>query len=178
LSGGPVYVCDCPGEQNSEIISKLMFADGSVPVFDRPALPTEETIMMDVFSGEGLAKITNVKKCGENIIGQIGLFNCDVTGKNVVEGVLRVDDVPEIAECENEVFAVYDVLKDVVYEMKHGDEMKVELSGLSAATYVVAPMINGEAVLGVKGKYAMAACVEERGGNVAAVEGELFVYKK
>lgn len=168
LSGGPVYVCDYPGEQNEELIKKLVLNDGRVPLFDRPALPTADTLMLDVLSGEGLAKMTNVKKCGDVLLAQIGVFNCDVSeGEKSVKSVIKVTDVPEFAEMydaeENAdmVFAVYDMKNDIIHEMRIDSELTVEMSGLNAAAYVVSPIVKDIAVLGVKGKYAMAACVDK-----------------
>ena len=176
ISGGPVYVCDYPNEQNDELLSKLAFPNGNVPVFDRPAIPTYDTLMVDTLNGHAPAKITNIKACGDVVLGTIGVFNC--TSDEKVGTVIRANDIPEFkdavkgdGESAEQRYALYDIETERVVEAGPDDEIKVELEGMSAKLYVVAPLINGKAVFGVKGMYGMAATVDTIKINTGDGEG-------
>ncbi len=94
LSGGPVYVSDRPGQQNFELLRKLVCADGSVLRADQPGLPTLDCLLADPCSEPVLLKIWN--RVGGAAV--VGVFNCHQAGGThgvaPLEGSVGPGDVP------------------------------------------------------------------------------------
>eukprot|EP00887_Chlorella_sp_A99_P005608 scaffold1.g5608.t1 len=72
VSGGPVYVSDCPGSHSFEVLRQLVLPDGSVLRAQLPGRPTRDSLFCDVLrDGTSLLKVWNMNAC----TGVVGVFN-------------------------------------------------------------------------------------------------------
>lgn len=63
ISGGPVYVSDCVGQHNFELLKKLVLPDGSILRCQHYALPTRDCLFEDpLHDGKTMLKIWNLNK--------------------------------------------------------------------------------------------------------------------
>ncbi|KAF4351306.1 hypothetical protein F8388_010860 [Cannabis sativa] len=77
LGGCAVYVSDKPGDQDFEILKKLVLPDGSVLRARYAGRPTRDCLFEDpVMDGKSLMKIWNLNK----LSGVVGVFNCQGAG--------------------------------------------------------------------------------------------------
>ncbi|CAO2826430.1 unnamed protein product [Amaranthus hypochondriacus] len=77
ISGGPIYVSDCVGQHNFELLKRLVLPDGSVLRCQHYALPTRDCLFEDpLHDGKTMLKIWNLNK----YTGVIGAFNCQGGG--------------------------------------------------------------------------------------------------
>ncbi len=91
LSGGPIYVSDHPGRQDFALLRRVALADGRVPAWDRPALPTEDIVLRDPLSEAVALKLHNRR----GPLGVLGLFYCrTVETAGPLVASWRADDVP------------------------------------------------------------------------------------
>ena len=51
VSGGPVYVSDCPGSHSFEVLRQLVLPDGSVLRASLPGRPTRDTLLRSASAG-------------------------------------------------------------------------------------------------------------------------------
>ncbi|KAK4492645.1 hypothetical protein RD792_003463 [Penstemon davidsonii] len=77
ICGGPVYVSDSLGGHDFDLLSKLVFPDGTIPKCVHFALPTRDCLFKNpLFDSKTILKIWNFNKYG----GVIGAFNCQGAG--------------------------------------------------------------------------------------------------
>ncbi|KAK4738028.1 hypothetical protein R3W88_001725 [Solanum pinnatisectum] len=77
ICGGPVYVSDSLGGHDFDLLTKLVYPDGTIPKCQYFALPTRDCIFKNpLFDGKTILKIWNFNKYG----GVIGAFNCQGAG--------------------------------------------------------------------------------------------------
>ncbi|KAL9228391.1 hypothetical protein vseg_003979 [Gypsophila vaccaria] len=77
VGGCAVYVSDKPGNQDFEILKKLVLPDGSILRARHAGRPTRDCLFKDpVMDGKSLFKIWNLNK----LSGIIGVFNCQGAG--------------------------------------------------------------------------------------------------
>lgn len=77
ISGGPIYVSDCVGQHNFELLKRLVLPDGSILRCQHYALPTRDCLFEDpLHDGKTMLKIWNLNK----YTGVIGAFNCQGGG--------------------------------------------------------------------------------------------------
>ncbi|KAG6500068.1 hypothetical protein ZIOFF_039882 [Zingiber officinale] len=82
ICGGPIYVSDAVGFHNFDLLKKLVFNDGSIPICLHYALPTRDCLFANpLFDQTTALKIWNLNKFG----GVIGAFNCQGCGWNPEE---------------------------------------------------------------------------------------------
>lgn len=77
ISGGPIYVSDCVGKHNFELLKRLVLPDGSIIRCQHYALPTGDCLFEDPLQdGKTMLKIWNLNR----YTGVIGAFNCQGGG--------------------------------------------------------------------------------------------------
>uniref|UniRef100_A0A3Q7EHL5 galactinol--sucrose galactosyltransferase n=1 Tax=Solanum lycopersicum TaxID=4081 RepID=A0A3Q7EHL5_SOLLC len=77
ICGGPVYVSDSLGGHDFDLLTKLVYPDGTIPKCQYFAHPTRDCIFKNpLFDGKTILKIWNFNKYG----GVIGAFNCQGAG--------------------------------------------------------------------------------------------------
>ena len=154
VSGGPVYVSDKPGEHDATLVSRLLDDAGRPLRSDSPATVAADGLFIDPCREDRLLKIVN--RNGD--AGVIALFHCRWDGDRE-EGATNVAgpiadrwsprDVPGLA---GDRFAAYAVNADEVTTLAADDSPSITLAPQSAEVVHVAPILDGIAILGVRGK--------------------------
>lgn len=147
ICGGPIYISDKPGEQNFELIRKLITSEGKALRCPQPALPTRDCLFSDANSQKHLLKIQN--KNGER--GVLGLFNChwNDNGGESVSGHYCVNDVEGL---RGERFALYSQQTDTVTVSKRDTQHSLSLEPLGWDIMTLAPIEQGVAIIGLTNK--------------------------
>lgn len=153
ISGGPVYVCDYPGKQDTDILRRLILSDGSLLCCSDVALPTEDSLFIDFTRAEKPLKIFN--RNGK--AGIIGLFNC-CTNDKTVRGSFKPSDIHGI---RGDYFAVYFYNSGALRVLNLDEECKIELSENEFELVTVVPIEYGFASIGLADKYNSSAAIRE-----------------
>jgi len=150
ISGGPIYVCDSPNKQNSEIINKLIDEDGLIYKADRAALPAQDCIFTDVENTQQALKITNIVKDS----GVLGLFNV-TDGADELITTYTANDIHDL---KGNKFVAYSFINQKVSLVNKTKKLtaKLDLTGFDIITF--APLKDITA-LGLKEKYLGIAAV-------------------
>ena len=145
VSGGPVYFTDTPGKENWKLLRKLVFSDGKILRPDHPCLPTRDVLFVDpmkegvplkVFTTAGPAGIVaafNVNKDGETVVGHVS--------------------PPDVHGLRGGRFVIYDHLRKKVHLVEKRGGIPVTLSEFECALYIISPVKDGFAPLGLIDKY-------------------------
>jgi raffinose synthase len=155
LSGGPVYVCDNPNQQNFSIISKLMVSGSKVLKFDGPAQPLEECLYVDAREESAALKILNWR----GSVAVLGLFNCK-KGEESVKAAYGPSSLPASTGGS---YAAYSQLDASVSLLGPKAVKEIELGAASWDLVTLSPVENGVAPLGLLEKYAGAAALQSWG---------------
>ncbi len=154
LSGGPVYVCDVPGKQNFELIRRFCDQSGTLLRPDRPALPSEDCLLVDVQHDHLPLKLTN--RSGE--CGLLGVFNCCDTEPDRFHAFYSPADIHDL---KGRTFAAYSFRNHSVKLMQRGESASVELGSEECDIITFAPLKNGTAAIGALDKYLPPAIFEK-----------------
>lgn len=152
ISGGPVYICDLPGKQDSALIHSIAYPDGRIPRFDRPVSITKDLLFTDIRNEKVLLKLTNVK--GAN--GTIGVFHCS-PDSGELSTTISPSEIPEFSE--ETMYVIYDVDDKNYCVAGLHDTIPVALGEMNAKIFVISPISEGFAAIGLEGKYSAAATV-------------------
>ncbi|KFK33108.1 hypothetical protein AALP_AA6G332100 [Arabis alpina] len=77
ISGGPIYISDCVGQHDFDLLKRLVLPNGSILRCEYYALPTRDRLFEDpLHDGKTMLKIWNLNK----YTGVIGVFNCQGGG--------------------------------------------------------------------------------------------------
>ncbi len=172
MSGGPVYVSDELGRSRPDVIMPVVFSDGRIIRLKGPALPTPDCLFEDAERNGRIFKIFN--RHGE--YGIVGAFNIDCNEKTVFGSISPADAMLDI---EKE-YAVYEWFTKKVSLLKGNDSVGLKLDGYdSFGLFVIAPVINGTAILGLRDKYMMPATFVMKNNVCTSLdEGILTVYSE
>jgi hypothetical protein len=168
FSGGPVYVSDRPGHHKPEVLWPLITAEGRILRADRPLLPTRDCLFQ--LQDPGLFKTFSLSRG----VGVLTVMNCaDVDS---VGGTLKPSDVEGLPGA---TFGLFDYFHRSVQILRRHDVLGVTLPRMGVALYYVAPLDEGEAVLGLLEKYNAPASVrsashDRHGWSVVLEEGGAF----
>lgn len=147
VSGGPVYVTDEPGKTVAEIVKPLAFIDGSLPLPDFPALPTEDVLMRDPYNEAVPLKIfTQVTVNGVGTYGIVAAFNIhkeDATVKGCV--------TPSDALLPQGNYSIYEYFSGELKEC----EARFELEPMSVKLFIIVPRKSWLEPIGLKDIYIM-----------------------
>lgn len=146
LSGGPVYICDKPGEQNFALLEQFADSNGNLLHVDDVALPSPDTLFSDPENEEIPLKIFN--RSHQNFL--LGFFNC-FRGKKAILCEYSPQDIYSI---KGEKFAVYSQKRGLLSSMKKEEKKHFTLSADDWDIFTFAPVYkNGFAAIGLSGKY-------------------------
>jgi len=147
LSGGPVYFTDTPGRENWDILRKLVFSDGRLAKPDCPALPTLDCLFVDPREEPVALKAWNTA----GGIGVIGCFNVyRGSGPRFVTTTISPSDIDDL---RGDSFALYDHFNDTLTIMNGRDSFPVAVEDRGVKLYIVSPLVNGFAPIGLADKY-------------------------
>jgi len=151
ISGGPVYICDYPGKQNTAILHRLITSNGTILCCDNPALPTEDCLFTDFTLAKKPLKLFN--KNGN--IGVLGFFHCCLEPVSV-EGSFCPTDVFGL---EGDFFAAYFFNKGIVTTLTRNEFYNISLAEGEFELVTLSSIQNGVAVFGLTEKYNSSAAV-------------------
>lgn len=174
VSGGPVYITDEPGKTVASIVKPLSFSDGSLPLPDHPALPTEDVLMRDPYNEPVPLKIfTRVTMDGIGTYGVAAAFNVN-RGDVPVKGSITPSDalLPEGR------YLIYEYFSGEIKE----ERMDYELEPMGVKLFIVAPYGSWLTPLGLRDVYIMPrgveyACVFEKEAALKLKEKGLLIAK-
>jgi len=145
ISGGPVYVTDDLGRERKELLMPLVFSDGRVLRVDAPALPTRDVLFIDPrFAPAPLKAFARVGNTGVVAAWNVNFLNLPVGG------------AVSPADCEGlkgERFAVYEHFSGKLITLSASGKSKISLRPFGVRLYVLAPIRNGFAAIGLVDKY-------------------------
>lgn len=154
ICGGPVYISDKPGEQNFELLRKLITRDRHALRCPQPALPTRDCLFVDAYAEPHLFKIQN----RNHATGVLGLFNChwDDEGGQSVAGSYAANDVDGL---QGERFALYHHSSGEMRVATPSESFDISLPPLGWELVTVAPIERGVAVFGLADKFNSSAAI-------------------
>ncbi len=171
ISGGPVYCSDNAETFDASVLRPLVSESGKVAKCLYDAVPSEDCLFLDNEEKRPL-KLFNATPCAY----VLGAFNCK---SERVEGDCALCDIDGLPQ---EKYAVYSDVRGFMGVKNHDDSLHVALNGFEAEVFTVSPVINGAAVVGLKGAYNPSGFVKDVCANgetltlVTADDGEYLVY--
>ncbi len=154
ISGGPVYVCDKPGEQDFDLLGKLTVSGGRVLRPDRPALPAGDSLFVDCRHAPRLLKATT--RCGP--CAMIGLFHCCQDGEDELSDVFRPDDVHDLPPGRK--LAAWLAEEGSLEVLAPSKVRAVVLPPAGFELVTISPITRGVAPLGLLDKFAGPGAIE------------------
>lgn len=134
ISGGPVYISDETGSTVYENLRPCINEDGSLPLMEHSALPTEDIIFEDCYRAGRLIKIWNEKNGNYALML---LARESVAGENV-----SLDCIPG-TDTETE-YMVYEYFTGTLVKMKGSGSFTVSLNPDEVRAFSVMPVKNGK----------------------------------
>lgn len=134
ISGGPIYLSDEIGGTDYENLRPCINEDGSLPVMEHSAIPTEDIIFEDCCESGRLIKIQNEK----NGNFALALF----TRKPVTGETVRLDCIRGIDAGKE--YMVYEYFSKEKVIMKGSDSFSVSLDPGRVLAYSVMPVKDGK----------------------------------
>ncbi len=170
ISGGPIYITDTPGMQNSDIIKALSYRDGRIIRADLPSRPTKDCLfqVQDSLPFKAFSY--------SNGVGLLGIWNA--ADADVVKGSFSPGDVHGISG----PVALYDYFNKKAISTNAAEIFPLELNRMEYRLYYVAPLQQGAAVFGLVNKYNAPKTVDKLRISADAVsftvpeEGNLAAY--
>jgi hypothetical protein len=164
LSGGPIYLTGDVAKQNWQLMRRLMLADGTVLRTDAPGLPTRDGLFVE--AGQVPVPLKGFARVGNS--GIIGAFNALEDG-GAVNGVVRARDVEGL---QGERFAVYEHFSERLVVADADQAIPMHLGPDTPALFVVVPIENGFAPIGLLDKYISPRTIRSQkiSGNRLTVE--------
>lgn len=142
LNNGPIYLTDNPGEQNFDLLNKIVFSDGRSIRSGSPLLPAKECLFQlqeaQLFKAFSRVRTT----------GLLALFN--LADAEQVTGRFKPADVEGL---KGDAFALYDYFSGQVQVAKRTQSIEVHLPRLGYQLQYVVPVKNGFAAFGLIDKY-------------------------
>jgi len=163
VNNGPIYLTDKPGEQNFDILNKIVFADGKSIRSSTSLLPSEDCL----FQLQEKKLFRAFSKCGTS--GLLLLFNAADT--NEVKGHFKPADVHGL---HGKTFAVYDYFSGDLRLAKQKDSFEVSLSRMGYSLQYIVPIENDFAPFGLVNKYNGPATIIAKKWNGKNAEVTLY----
>ena len=153
MSGGPVYISDKLDRSVREVIMPIVLADGRILRCDNAAVPTADCLLVDhEVSGRPLKVWNHIGDCGV-----IAAFNLDGEEKPV-HGTVSTDNLPF---ADNAEYVLWDWHTRRPVRLKKGEKQAFTLDGYDDfCLYLVLPIKNGFAPIGLLDKYMAPAAME------------------
>jgi hypothetical protein len=152
LNNGPIYLTDKPGQQNFDILNKLVYTDGRTIRAETALLPTEDCLfqVQEATLFKVYSKVKNT--------GLLALYNAADTDE--VSGSFRASDVHGLP---GQQFALYEYFSGELHLAKPDESFSTKLPRLGYQLHYVVPVISGFASFGLTNKYnALATIVSQK----------------
>ncbi|HTB22506.1 MAG TPA: Sip1-related alpha-galactosidase [bacterium] len=152
LSGGPVYFTDRPGEEQWDLLWKLVTADGRLLRADQPALPTRDSMFWEPL--ERPQPLKCFTRMGD--AGAIGLFNVYRANESI-SASLKPSDVEGI---QGRRFLDYEHFSGRAVVLERDEAMTTRLDVDGKELHLLVPMEEGFAAAGLLDKFLAPRAVE------------------
>jgi hypothetical protein len=163
LNNGPIYLTDKPGQQNFDLLKRIVFADGKSIRAHTSLLPTEDCL----FQVQEAQLFKTYTRVGST--GLLGLFNA--ADAEEVKGIFRPGDVVGL---QGEQFALYDYFSGRVQLAGRNDSFPVQLERMGYQLHYVVPVRQGFASFGLINKYNAPATITREKWRANQVEIGLY----
>ena len=165
VSGGPIYFTDKPGREDWGLLRKLITADGRLLRADQPALPTRDMLFSDPM--EKALPLKAFTKAGPGGAGAVAAFNV-FRGHEGIRGSVSSADVEGLAgkDC-----LLYEHFSGKALLLKAGAALSFELEPGGKQLFLLSPIEDGFAALGLLDKFSSLKAVE----SVQRQEAEIRV---
>ncbi len=171
MSGGPIYVSDKLDRSIREVIMPTTFSDGRIIRLKDHCLPTEDCMFEDAENNGKIFKVFNT----HNDAGILTAFNLDKDEKPV-SGTVSPDDIYGIKKGE---YLLYNWFSGDYQVISSGEKIDLTLENYDDfRLFLLVPIKNNKAVIGLKEKYMMPATYKKVKGGIQALDaGTLLVYE-
>ncbi len=148
VSGGPVYFSDRIGDTDRAAVLPLIAKDGRLLRMDRAAKPSPDSLFADP-TKDGLIKMTNTATCGLDGLsgGAVAVYNLS---KKAGSGTVSAGDVYDLPAGE---YYCYDWNAGKGRLLREGESLPVSLEADGFALYLLIPVQDGRALVGLTEKY-------------------------
>lgn len=163
INNGPIYLTDKPGEQNFDILNRIVFSDGKSIRAGTSLLPAADCLfqVQDSKLFKAFSKVRNT--------GLLLLLNA--TDTNEVTGIFKPSDVYGLT---GEQFALYDYFSGSLKVAKRNDLFSVALERLGFQLHYVVPVNNDFAAFGLVNKYNAPATIINEKWTGKEIEIQLY----
>jgi hypothetical protein len=152
LNNGPIYLTDKPGEQNFDLLNKIVYADGRSVRAETSLLPAKECLFQ-VQEAQLFKAFSKVRTTGLLVL--MNLADADE-----VRGQFSPGDVEGL---KGNQFAMYDYFSGKLQVVGRNRQFDVSLPRMGVGLQYIVPVTNGFAALGLVNKYnAPATIVSEK----------------
>ena len=142
INCGPIYITDKIGEQDFDVLRRLVYSDGRIIRSKSPLLPTEDCL----FQAQE-PKIFKASSTVDNR-GLLGIWNA--ADADIVTGYYKPSDVRDI---KGDDFVVYEYFSKKLSRARGTDSFAVNLGRMNYQLYYILPVKNDFAALGLTEKY-------------------------
>lgn len=167
MSGGPIYLSDDPKDFNKEIIMPLCYNDGLLIRPEAPAVPLPESVFSDaLYENQHIYKVIAPLKNGACAIVA---YNLAVDDKATPTGKITLSDYTyanamiqpfeEMWQIPEEGLVVYD-WKEKSGKKLTDEGVDVSIEGFGHQLFLVCPVTNGWAVIGLEDKFLGPSTIE------------------
>jgi len=179
LSGGPVYLSDEPADIRTDLVSPLCLEDGELLRPEAPGFPLPDSIFIDPIYG---GKCFRVVAPLPHRSAAVALFDLLGGPGKTLEGLVEPGDYCWRGGLSRGFAAPEGIPPEglVAYDWRAGKgrvldkPWKIEMKGFSCELVIIAPVVDGWAVIGRSDKYLSTAAVE----NIAFSQKRLSVTLK
>ena len=171
MSGGPIYVSDKLDRSIRDIIMPTAFSDGRIIRLKNHCLPTADCMFEDAENNGKIFKVFN----SHNGVGIVAAFNLDKDEKPVA-GSVSVKDVYGLKDGN---YLLYNWFTGEYKVLEKGDDFDVALENYDDfRLFLLVPVKNNKAVIGLKEKYMSPATYKKVKGGIQVLDaGTLLVYE-
>lgn len=169
LNNGPIYLTDKPGEQNFDILNKMVYHDGHTVHSTTSLMPTEDCLFM--VQQPGLFKAFS--KAGDK--GLLVLYNA--ANMQQVSGTYKAADIDGFVDKK---YYLYNYFSKKGHVVAKNDSFQISLARKAYELVYVLPVKNNFAAIGLVDKYNAPATViaeqwvQKNEVNVTLYEGGNF----
>lgn len=156
ISGGPIYITDEPRKSRREVASPLVLDSGQLPLLDGPALPTPDIIMRDPYNEKVPLKLQNkITIKGVGTYHLLAIFNIYKKDEP-----LTYDFKLQDLDSNSKEAVVFEYFSGRLEKIRGSDSLSGVVDPGSVHLYIVAPIIDGLALIGTPNLYIMPAIFE------------------
>ncbi|MEI6166613.1 MAG: Sip1-related alpha-galactosidase [bacterium] len=147
VSGSPVLISDKPGEQDFDLLRKLVLPDGTTLRCSGPGVPTRDCLFHDVMRENVLLKVFNRNPGGSAVLGVFNVHSSeDAAEKFPITGSVSPDGIPGLV---GERFAVYAHHGRMLKIMTRHERWELTLTQLTAEVFTMVPVVDDFAAVGL-----------------------------